>query len=1719
MWKPSAPKRDDPEARQRAVRALVALTAVVLVGGFLYYLLTRPEPTPLVVLRASAYPLQMPPLAFAEEDAELLTKVSPHNVRMVPVAFESSSTSLDEFRKALQAAGGKFNPFGRGNNLVIVHIAAHGVLDPQRRPCLVPSSANPFDSTTWLPLEKVFEILRTEPAVKDKKKLVLLDCQRVFSCWRCGWLENRFADEIGAAVKAGADPKLYVIAAAGSSEIGWAAPELRGSVFGHFLARGLRGEGNRKARAVSLAGLFGYLAREVDGYSQRRRGVHQQPTLFHGDKTVRLDAEGRLVDSQGAAAKIDDFALAYIDARQRRRKLQELQTTFDPLSDAKRLLGSASADKLGGEAGGANRSLHQVWQLYRQRRQPLAGSSDSPVELAAYSIDPVAWASVQQRLAAVGERLLAGRQYQGTELQKEIDRLAKELADQWKSQGALPSLDRLQVLREDGIGSSGGKSPGGENLLEAYWKTEPAKRNEALPRNISRVDLIKDIYDALGDTAKAADARLRLATAAELLERVSLGGNLNELLESHFVALLDRGLARNQPLSSRDLATALRSRQIAEQAANPADLRGHYFAEALVNVADEKRRQAEDLLFAASDSREVERLWSEALGQESGAEGYAAAMRRTERMGEFLRLRDEVWAELPLLAEWHFVRAGFGSSPPRNRLLGGLVQSTIELDDCLERTLRTRDEPSGFAALYGECEKAYKGLSLAWEEARAELESIYELPTNKEQIYRRPADLRDAELAILWPPLAGNSNQFIERYQQTLLEWAKQSADEDASGVSSTPDSVGASGSQRLAPSDNNEAPPRKLDNERYAFLQELHRALAYEFAKPFKEHRYARQWDEKQNADLIFRGADAGEESAWNRLKRLLDAYNEAMNAQSPTRSDSQRSLDASARLRQWDRRVRVAGSWLCCFQAGLGQPKQPTPAGWLQKHDAGHLTAWHAYRAQRDFWGNGLTAASTDVPFFKAAVDRCEAALPEWLQPIRYDLPGGRVVEDFTEEHAAAMQALRQWNPIDFPRRLSVSSGGDSKIEVAVQPSAASVKDLHVPPGTATLSFWSPAQTGSGLRISFDQAGQNIALPVPMPGDKSLTIPAFVQPAAEGAAVTGASPPDARLWYRGHVRTRPCPLGQPARFVEYEFERPRYSAPTVEVRGKDAPRGSIMFVFDCSASMQGPNFKAAKSEFQGALDELWRRAGSALHCGLIAYGRQTNAGAAEYHGDSRREDLRPLSPNGQPLDPLFVKAHPHPDGDVSTLVPINDGTANNVLAALNGMRSEDCRGVTPLYYSIRYAIDNVRRNAPGDGVRQIVVISDGVNMPYNCFKRAGSDDYEVGATGKTVIRDDYAQLEKALQASQDDVHVTIQLFGTRGTDFERGQYKDLKTLDSRHPNLEVIDVRAGGITQSILDSLPKTRIELSSAPAESTGQTLTFNQPQEVKDWGSDGLLRREPEHRLVRLTPPGAGRAEEKELGLVGGERVVVEYDARDEKLRFRGDGLVHRAWGDAKPSGSSDAGRKLLFDALDPERSGSIIQNFHFRIRDEQAEQRFTPRPSHVWLEISPRLSNSAADVVFPCIDAIWVENVNLPHLQAAVKRWPECSQAHVRAWFRYSQPQGAETVLRRGDGGMTLDVGAEKWRIEQDAGTERRLTVSWEPRHAEPGLEKLLGSAVWLSPAPETTHRLYAPDGSMARHEFTYSRGNVSNDVRVQIVSRAQFQQGAYAAEFEFDIAK
>lgn len=1697
QWTAAPTRERDPEARSRAVRALVILTAAALFAGFVYFVLTRLEPTPVISLRASAYPLQMPPLAFAEEDADLLARISPRNVRVIPVEMKSSTPALEEFRKSLKTAGRSFSRFRRGSDVVMVSIAGHGIVNEANQPCLVPPNEDPFDSNSWLPLAKVLEAIRDEETLRGKHKLVLLDCQRVLSCWRCGWLESHFFDTVSTAVKEANDPNLFVLSAADAGQVNWAAPELRASVFGHFLARGMRGEGSQGS-GVSLLELVRYVGDSVNAYSssRQRRSVRQEPKLWHSDRGYHFDGK-RLVDADGQAAKIEDFTLAYVDRWKSRTKIDELRSAHDPLTDAKRLIGQAS--------------LNQVWQRFRERREVPSGDSNS---LPAYVVDPVAWSSIQDRLAAIGERLFAGHEYQGTTLQTEIQKLATDLNndDAWRPRGPLPKFTLLQAVRQTAKVGDSGQPASSENLFKLYLKTEAAKRDEVLPKRAEMPRLLRDVYAALTEGAGSSDARANIRTAHELFDRYRQPGNY-PLVEEHFLQLLSGGLVPGETVTSQQMATALKARELSSQAASPLDLRIHYAIEPLVNASDEKLREAEDLFLLGTEMRRCETLWKDATADSPGS-GYAAVVGLEGRLAESYRLRDEIWADWPLVAEWICTQGKANSFTSPAAALAKVMENSIELDDALERVVRSRDEAGTFRAQLERTSTLQQDLFTQWRGAMLDLEGVYHLPTNVEQTYRRGEDVRNAEVALRFPPLVGSSNQFVELYLQTLDRW-----------ISEGPDTVAAA-------TDRTETPPTpaSTSTDRRQLLRELHHVLTYEFVDPYSQHRYAEAWTNGTSLDVIFRSG--AQDSAWLRIRKLLDAYNEAISTDSPLWDQSRRAVSATTKLRQWDRRVRVAGPWLSSFQSNLqisSQATQRTPTRWLQEYDAAHWSAWQAYRAERDFWGNGQrpSAASTR-PYFATLIDQCEAVLPESMRPIRYDIPGGGIA-DFAQRSPTALAALDRWEPFSSPRssRSGDAATGATKIDLTIQPQPGD--PLRLPTGVATLSFQSPT---SAILGAFDTAGQAHTRQVPLPMTTKEPTPVIGYARLQPDTSPAAAQLDARLWYRGHVRTKLIPLPNPdsLQFVEYEALRPNYGPPTVEVRGTNAVRGAVVFVFDCSSSMRARDgrFEQAKRALGDILTELDRDSGPNLKVGLMTYGRRTPADGEPpifYSFTKMPNDSTNLTDLGKAererlgVGP-FSQRYPHPDRDVEFCTPVATSTAADAAKELAKFQFAQCRGCTPLYYSTQQALDRGFEGLPRNlaTVRQIVVLSDGVNMPYD-----SSNGIIRPTAGLRVNSGDRAALESALKQHSSDTQVSVVLFGAQPeNNVQSAQLDALDDIAATHANFRIFPVAdPAAIARTIRNAFPKATLELRGPESSGLSQPMTFNQPLPVRDWPTDGMLRREPVRQVARLTPPGEIRPIDRELELIGGERVILQYDPREGQSLFIGDELTRRKSAPLQTPRPADP-RRLLFDALDPERIGLTVSKFNFRIRDEDETHRFAARPKHAWIEVKPMLpGGESSERTFPCIDPLWKENINLPRLQMAVEKWPDCPSARVKAWLRYSDPLASATAtIPRDRTSQLLSAGNEKWQIEQttgDGGTPRKITAIWEPTDGQPSLQKLLDRAVWLTPPPDSIRRQYALDGSSAIHEFIYNRPDIAN-VEIRVVKREDFEQGAYYAELEFDTA-
>lgn len=268
-WKKPVVSGSTEEYRYKLKRTALWIGCFLLFAAFVAYLIP-PKNTPLVVFRASRYPLQMPPLSLAMEDEAFLKQISPANLPLretVPLRYFGASDTQsgeEDSRQRFLSRLKEVTPSGPGwfsrNDMVIIYISAHGLVNADGQACLVPPNGDAFDSSRWLPLSKLLTEICSLPNLKRSRKLVVLDCNRISTHWRCGVMDNRFADQLPTVVDHVNDPNLYVLNSTSPGQVAWAAPELKGSVFGHFLALGLRGDASHEYPRDQSRGVVSLLA-------------------------------------------------------------------------------------------------------------------------------------------------------------------------------------------------------------------------------------------------------------------------------------------------------------------------------------------------------------------------------------------------------------------------------------------------------------------------------------------------------------------------------------------------------------------------------------------------------------------------------------------------------------------------------------------------------------------------------------------------------------------------------------------------------------------------------------------------------------------------------------------------------------------------------------------------------------------------------------------------------------------------------------------------------------------------------------------------------------------------------------------------------------------------------------------------------------------------------------------------------------------------------------------------------------------------------------------------------------------------------------------------------------------------------------------------------------------------------------------------------------------
>jgi len=287
----------------------------------LTYLLLSPywQPrTHIVVLRTGALlPLEGPLVPVAGAELGLLP----------PLQHAATYHSSPEFNRLLaspEAMNGlseKVRAFElHPRDVLIVYLAAHGVLDNEGEASLVCDNYNPDPPRSGLcRLSVLLNELQKTPA---KTKFLILDAGQMDYEPVLGIVGSEFPTAVQQELDAREDPGLWVLCSHSDHQKSHRSAALGGSVFGSFVLKGLHGAADVDGDlAVSVGELAKFAKKHVATWVEQGSAgaTQQQPQLMHHSK--RQASQGNLTKEADA---LELLSVDHLPAKLRKLDVREL---------------------------------------------------------------------------------------------------------------------------------------------------------------------------------------------------------------------------------------------------------------------------------------------------------------------------------------------------------------------------------------------------------------------------------------------------------------------------------------------------------------------------------------------------------------------------------------------------------------------------------------------------------------------------------------------------------------------------------------------------------------------------------------------------------------------------------------------------------------------------------------------------------------------------------------------------------------------------------------------------------------------------------------------------------------------------------------------------------------------------------------------------------------------------------------------------------------------------------------------------------------------------------------------------------------------------------------------------------------------------------------------------------------------------------------------------
>jgi Mg-chelatase subunit ChlD len=563
--------------------------------------------------------------------------------------------------------------------------------------------------------------------------------------------------------------------------------------------------------------------------------------------------------------------------------------------------------------------------------------------------------------------------------------------------------------------------------------------------------------------------------------------------------------------------------------------------------------------------------------------------------------------------------------------------------------------------------------------------------------------------------------------------------------------------------------------------------------------------------------------------------------------------------------------------------------------------------------------------------------------------------------------------------------------------------------------------------------------------------------------------------------------------------------SKSAITVYGQARQRTSILFVFDCSGSMNTKDsrgvarIRTARQSLEAILERL-ANSDRPYDVGVMIYGRRVGWNPAR----GRENELVIRDPNHP--DRFLPKPddlHVHPSDDVETILrlgPFTPAKRREVNRELDASRP---MGETPLYLSIVRAIESFPAESAA-GRLHIVLITDGFN-----------EQSEGGPKGVMKFREDAENLLR--RPGNQGMHLDIVGFNlTPSNADERRSLKDLQELTAETGGRFYSVNDPSGLLKALETSLNLLQYVVRPAAG---GASVT---PQPL-DLGTTCRIEQPPGlPRAFTAEIVDTDRPARAEVVIAGGESLEL-YLADDSRTGQRR--LVHHRYDTDWPSPSLRESHENLPDPLDadrqvflgshlPEWQGTALR-FPLSVQNANAAL-FSPRPAEAWVQIKPVLpKGSAGDRVYPFYDLSFEPERPVPVLSCLAPNWPvEAKQAEIHVWCKFTKTAPDKVIVLaqlpgepvRLDGvpDVTLEV-----ELKRSSQPEDPWQVHVVERH--PADSDLYSLKVDMEPVPNKVIHRFNSEAGTVRHTFFCNASTATIDsYRVCLTTRKRLVQKAVA---------